>query len=770
MSSLYNPRLTPKCGPKISHGPRHRGQIASVDRNRFGGSKSRFDLNDRIDQLDADWNEPDWDYDSVPTAGDREQPPAERGGKMTHAEKIVSLIGPAVLLNVRSRTKAPTAKNWPNLAISDMTPGYLASLTDNIGVSLGTVSNGLYTIDCDEASYFDAFLAVNPILENTHQSHGARGGNFWIRCEGEVPKSGKLKDVGNQGVGEWRGDGNQTISFGTHPSGVAYRNNDKPVITVRFEDLVWPDNWVLPWEGRVAVIEAGGATSPVPHPATRSNVPPEVVDVMLGSIPPRPDRDTWLKISASVRNSLGNDAVAIEKLKEWSPEEEPGEYQQLLSSSAFDEIGLGTLCHHAEANGFAGAVTRFFYNGSSYCMKGKSCFVPLTGEGAVKQHLTKLRVPKKAHNDLLCEIREHQLVVYMGPMAGHPAGLRSIDGGKVLVTTSPVIIPGEAGNGSFIHQFFRELLDDDGSPEQLERFLFWLSHCRRAVICGRRTQSPALAFTGGIGDGKSLAIEIIKRSLGGRSAKAYRFFSGDTNFNGEIIGAELLHVDDDAASKDHRSRVKLAQSIKTNLFSAGVRIEGKGRDAVNLDLVQALVFAVNNDPEHLRVLPELDSSMNDKILLMKTKHAAIPEGIRGDMAAISAAVDEALPAFLNDLDNLDMGQAYDTNGRLRCFWHPEIVDAIGFLSSEHQLLELIHQVLLHQEDFIEQGRWSGTAAELQSLLTGPGAPNQHSARNLLTWPAACGTYLGRLSATPESGVTRGNLNAQRIQIYVIEPR
>ena len=691
------------------------------------------------------------------------------GRAMNPADTLLSLTGPAVLLAVRSKTKAPTVKSWQTLTLHDMGAHYLSGLRSNIGVSLGRASGGLCTIDCDDDSSFDTFRMANPKLEDTLQSHGARGGNFWVRIEGETPKSGKLKGGDGKAVGEWRADGNQTLLYGTHPSGISYRHNNKRAITIPFAELVWPDTWALPWAGQEEEAVAVEARAAGHRNNDAQGISEAVVEVMLSSIPPRPDRNTWMKISAAVRNALGDDDAAIRMLKAWSPEEERDEYRTLLSSSQFPEITFGTLVHHASLTGFSGVSCRFFYNGKTYCMKTDNGFIPLTGDGAVKQHLSDMKVPRAFHNSVLCNIRVNQYVDHMGPLAGHQPGLHTCHGNKVLVTSPPKIVRGMAGDGCFLHRFFRDLLEDPAHPEQHPHFLNWLAHCRNAVIRGRHTQSPALAFTGARGDGKSLAIEIISRCLGGRSAKAYRFLAGDTHFNGELAGVELLYVDDEAASKDHRSTVRIAQSLKTNLFAGGVSIEAKGRDAITLDPVQAIVFAVNDDPEHLRVLPALDDTMRDKIQLMKTRQALLPEVIAGRPEAIISCVESSLPGFLYDLDRHDMTDAYDNRGRLRCFWHPEIVEAIGLLSSEQQLLELVFQDPDVMADIVQRGRWTGTAAALEGLLTDRNARTQNTAKRLFSWPGACGTFLGRLAGTPGSGVSRGALDGRtRIRTYAIE--
>ena len=499
----------------------------------------------------------------------------------------------------------------------------------------------------------------------------------------------------------------------------------------------------------------------------KGDVPRHIVEALLLSIPPRPAREHWLKISAAVRNSLGDAAAAIEMLQKWSPEEESGEYVKLLNSP-LEQLKFGTLNHYAEEHGFGGVVRRFFYAGKGgFAMKGGLEFIPLINEKAVTQHLqADYGIHSEVVDKVLCRIREEQLVRHIGNIAGHQPGLYTFNGDRFLVTRGPKIIAGTEMKGTFVCGFLFGLLNDGQHPEQFPRFLCWLAHCRRAVIAGKRQQTPALALAGSSLDGKSLAIEIIKRSLGGRAEKAYQFFSGDDRFNSELAGAELLVADDDAASKDNRARHQLAQAIKSNLFASSMRVRGMHSTAFGCAPVHAVVFATNSDPQQLRVLPELDESMRDKIILMKTKPSKLPADIAGRQDKISMLLDEDLPGFLGFLDKLDLSGAYD-QGRLKCFWHPDIVEAIGELSSEKQLLELIHQDGAVKTSIAKTGKWVGTASMLQGLLTERSVPTQHAATRLFSWSGACGTFLGRLADARGTGVSRGQKDQNRIQTYNI---
>ena len=485
----------------------------------------------------------------------------------------------------------------------------------------------------------------------------------------------------------------------------------------------------------------------------------DVVEGLLMSIPARPDYKEWIKISAAVRNALGDTGAAIAMLKRWSPEEQRGEYEALFKTCKFEKIGFGSLVYYAAKGDYAGVLRKCFYTSKgSYLLNWGGKFFPLS-ESNLRKHLAPFRIPESAMDKFFCDVRLKNIVDFVGEIAGHTSGCHEFNGNKLLVKKGPKIVQAQPGDGSFILEFVRTLL---GEGEQFDAFMSWLKFARLALLSGTRKQTPAMVLVGGQGDGKSLLIEIVRRSLGGRSANAHKFLSGQTQFNADLVGAELLVVDDNAASKDHTSRAKLAQQVKGLLFAGSVAVEAKGVDALELAPIQALIMAVNKEPQNLRVLPELDSSMEDKIMLLLTNPSPLPEDLAGDRDRIQRRLSQELPHFLHQVENFDTEQwKNERTGRVRCHWNKELLQLLEFVSHENQLLEL-----LLQEKFRFQVGWEGTAAEVQKKLTDSQAENPHAAKTLLNWSGACGTYLSKLAQKKSGVVERVGLTADtRIQKY-----
>lgn len=177
----------------------------------------------------------------------------------THiVEQLRDLVGrDVVLLPIPPGEKGPRFTGWQNVTAASMEdPAYLARLNHggNIGVLLGQPSGGLCSIDVDDDAALDEFLALNPALQATLRTRRARGGNLWVRVQGDYPPLTKLIAQDGRGWGEWRADGGQTVIHGAAMD--ARKGESAPVpylmlvaaspVCIRFADIVWPARLIVP--------------------------------------------------------------------------------------------------------------------------------------------------------------------------------------------------------------------------------------------------------------------------------------------------------------------------------------------------------------------------------------------------------------------------------------------------------------------------------------------------------------------------------------------
>ncbi len=340
-------------------------------------------------------------------------------------------------------------------------------------------------------------------------------------------------------------------------------------------------------------------------------------------------------------------------------------------------------------------------------------------------------------------------VVYSGPMAGRRPGVLAWPSGDVVVTsgfTLPSAPPSPAEPPRAILAWISSLLGND--TVQVERLLLWLHFRRRALRLGAWRHGHGLVLVGPANCGKSLLqSRIITALLGGRIAKPYRYMSGATEFNGDLMGAEHLAIEDDSTARDLDSRRRLAATLKGMLFSQWQSAHPKNRQAISLSPIWALSWSLNDEPENLQTLPPMEPSILDKLLVLRCSRAVVPRepGDDGDdWDILDSILAREIPALGSHVDSLEVPPAL---AEPRCgflaWQHPSILEELGALSPEAAMLDLIDQALFRTQDSsFPSLAWRGSTADLERALRDH---DNRAADRVLRFNSACGLYMNRLA-------------------------
>jgi hypothetical protein len=364
----------------------------------------------------------------------------------------------------------------------------------------------------------------------------------------------------------------------------------------------------------------------------------------------------------------------------------------------------------------------------------------------------------------IIQIQRERDVAYAGPLGGHRTGLHEMCGCRVLVTRSPKIIEPREGDCPNINALIRGLLADE-TRDQVTYVLGWLKIAYEALVEGSLRPGQALAIAGPRNSGKSLLQNLITEILGGRAAKPYRYMCGNTDFNGDLFGAEHLMIEDEVSFTDIRARRHFGARIKDFTVNLVQSCHAKNRQALSLKPFWRVTITLNDEPENLLILPPIDESLEDKIILLKATKAVLPVDTStsaGRQKFMSMLLDE-LPAFLWHLTQFQIPTELKSERfGITHLHHPDLLAALDDMSPELRLLTLIDGMIAENED---AGEWHGTAADLERLLFE--SKYAHEARRLLDWNNATGTYLGRLAKKCPQRV-KAVRNAQRRE-WIITP-
>lgn len=363
--------------------------------------------------------------------------------------------------------------------------------------------------------------------------------------------------------------------------------------------------------------------------------------------------------------------------------------------------------------------------------------------------------PKLPDGEVMSEVEKQFLFIrhandvqWAGALAGFQPGVYDVCGTRILVTSGPRVVKAARGTWPTLKRFVEQLLGD-----QVEHFYGWLKSAMRALHAGRPWRpGQALALAGPAGCGKSLLQGIITELFGGRVAKPYRYLIGDTAFNGELLAAEHLAIEDEAASTDLRTRRHFGAQLKGLIANEVISFHQKGRQAMSFTPFWRVSITLNDEAENLMVLPPLDESIRDKIMLLKARATELPFGTDNlsERAQFRATLTAELPAFLHYL------HGWRIPTRLQCkrygikaFHNEDLMRELQLLQPEFRLLDLLDNLYIWG---IDSTTWRGTATELQRQLRDK--DKRGDVDRLLSFNTAAGVYLGRLAKSMPTRVVK----------------
>jgi hypothetical protein len=332
-------------------------------------------------------------------------------------------------------------------------------------------------------------------------------------------------------------------------------------------------------------------------------------------------------------------------------------------------------------------------------------------------------------------------VDYAGLISGWKPGYYERDGTRYLINREipPLSLADDFVSlrrsaptlARLISGLFNGYDDDDHTVKvrQSDLILGWWRHAyinynERDGDMGLR--GLALVLAGDAGCGKTLLKEFIRLSLGGKEAQPYRWFTGQEQFNGNLMQSPLWTVDDEQADTGIKARNHFGAKIKLCVANAGVPFRAMQRDELTLYPFRRIIVCVNREPERLMVLPPLVSDVVDKMLVLKCYNNKLAAGLRRksdhEKALFFQQAVKELPHFLFWLVNVWKVPGHMA-GRFGVphYCHHEIERELFTLSPNQRLWDMIVQYVKHTT-MKHQRKWSGGAQMLCNGMNGESSP------------------------------------------------
>lgn len=343
-------------------------------------------------------------------------------------------------------------------------------------------------------------------------------------------------------------------------------------------------------------------------------------------------------------------------------------------------------------------------------------------ELALKMSGLSPRIPKGATvsdvDKVMHFIQTESRVVGCAPMVNHRHGLVNLQERRMLnvidiKALAPAAVPGDF---PFIRDFLWGLF---ARPEDkpLEHFLAWLKRAYVAFREFRPLMGQAIFLCGPAHNGKTLLnLHIAAKMLGGRTGNPFPFMVGDTDFNDELFGSYLWAINDEESPATPAARAKFQSRLKAIVVNPTHTYHPKFQQRLNIDHIGRLFATLNDDPDSVAFLPEVNPNTRDKLMFFASQPY---KKVWPANEWIEKKIAEELPHFAAWLLNYEPPAEVLESSRVgvRSYFDAHVLDQSHQQAYAFNFRELL-SAWVTQSIYWEEGKmqWEGTPTELQSVI------------------------------------------------------
>lgn len=292
-------------------------------------------------------------------------------------------------------------------------------------------------------------------------------------------------------------------------------------------------------------------------------------------------------------------------------------------------------------------------------------------------------------------------------------------GGLFLNTSRKKLLPPATEDGEF--PWLKNWMENAwGSPEEIQRdtFLAWFQRLYVTSLQGNMAAGQAIVISGKPGIGKTLlSRKIVGAALGGYM-DASSFLLDKTSFNRGCCENAIWSCDDQMAGVDWHARDAFGNSVKKYIANPQIPYHKKYSDEEMVTWRGRIIITTNTDLKSLDILPDLDDSIQEKIILLRLSDTFLPS-----FKDIEEVIRRELPFFLRWITEWNC-PSYILGGDrfgIKHYHHPELLQACTDAAPHGQLGEMLDYAIKHAlpNDTKAKEKWF-TAVEIRALLDTPG--------------------------------------------------
>lgn len=344
------------------------------------------------------------------------------------------------------------------------------------------------------------------------------------------------------------------------------------------------------------------------------------------------------------------------------------------------------------------------------------------------------------------DIRNNCAVVKALPFVHMPHGLLLVDGVRYLNTATARCLPPAEGpkvpelHFPWLWQFLQGYFEP---ADQLQWFLAWLKHFYANGLEQRPRPGQAIVIAGPTGKGKNFMSNGVVGTMVGGFTDASTFLVDGSQWSDEEATRPLMTIDDQLASHDPRKHLRFSAMLKKVVANRTMSVNGKWKARGQVTWLGRVIVTCNLDPESLRILPNLEQSVLDKLSLFKAGPTRTKlEGFDEQQEILR----RELPSFCRWLLDWEIPpelRSPDPRFGVLPYHYHELVRASNNATLTHMLYELILDFLDdYKAGHAEEKEWSGSASQLHASLAAY-SPLLGARYTLQQLGTSLGVYLSR---------------------------
>jgi hypothetical protein len=252
------------------------------------------------------------------------------------------------------------------------------------------------------------------------------------------------------------------------------------------------------------------------------------------------------------------------------------------------------------------------------------------------------------------------------------------------------------------------------SAHQLDFFFAWLQRFYKTAHEGDMQPGQAVFIAGKVKQGKTLiGTKIVGPMLGG-AADATNYLLGRSHWNSSLLERAVWNVDDPEPGKDKQVHATYSAALKKHVANREFEYQQKYRDAGRVRWTGRAMITLNDDEVSMGMLPEMDMSIMDKIMLFRAADR------RFDFTDAERHIQKELPFFCRWL--LDWQAPEHTRGDARYgvkeYHELSMFEAAQERGHIYGFLELLEVFLV--DWFIAEPKrleWQGTSTQFYRELS-----------------------------------------------------